>query len=232
MFTTTLLVLLTLLPPGGTFIDDDGSVHEGGIEAIAAQGITTGCNPPGNTRFCPHRAVTRGQMAAFLARALHLPLDSADRFGDDRGHVFEGAINRIAAAGITVGCNPPANDRFCPDQSMTRGEMAGMLARAFAYPAAPVDRFIDDDGLALEEAINRIAAAGITVGCNPPANDDSAPETRSPGSRWRHSSPEPWDSPRPAPRHERIVSSRWSPERSGEHGRPKRTAWCPTPSTG
>ena len=33
------------LPPGGTFIDDDGNVHEGVIEAIAAEGITRGCNP-------------------------------------------------------------------------------------------------------------------------------------------------------------------------------------------
>ncbi len=34
------------LPPGGTFTDDNGNVHEGNIEAIAAEGITKGCNPP------------------------------------------------------------------------------------------------------------------------------------------------------------------------------------------
>lgn len=171
LLATTLILLLAVLPPGGTFIDDDGNTHEGGIEAIAAAGITTGCNPPGNTRFCPARAVTRGQMAAFLARALGLPEAAVDRFDDDQGHLFEGAINRIAAAGITVGCNPPRNDRFCPDQAMSRGEMAAMLARAFGYPATQDDHFVDDDGLAFEEAINRIAAAGITVGCNPPLND-------------------------------------------------------------
>ena len=26
------------LPPGGTFVDDDGNLHEGNIEAIAADG--------------------------------------------------------------------------------------------------------------------------------------------------------------------------------------------------
>jgi hypothetical protein len=31
-----LALLLAVLPPGGTFVDDDGNVHEGGIEAIAA----------------------------------------------------------------------------------------------------------------------------------------------------------------------------------------------------
>lgn len=34
--------------PGGSFLDDDGNVHEGNIEAIAVEGITLGCNPPSN----------------------------------------------------------------------------------------------------------------------------------------------------------------------------------------
>ena len=58
------------LPPGGTFTDDDGHIFEGAIEAIAAEGITKGCNPPVNDKFCPNDFVTRGQMAAFLKRAL------------------------------------------------------------------------------------------------------------------------------------------------------------------
>ena len=40
------------LPPpsrqGGTFSDDDRSVHEGDIEVMASAGITRGCNPPAN----------------------------------------------------------------------------------------------------------------------------------------------------------------------------------------
>jgi hypothetical protein len=43
------------------------------IEALAASGITGGC---GGGNFCPNQNVTRGEMAAFLARALglHWPL--------------------------------------------------------------------------------------------------------------------------------------------------------------
>ena len=52
------------------FRDDDSSVFEGDIEWLAATGITAGCNPPDNTLFCPDDPVTRGQMAAFLRRAL------------------------------------------------------------------------------------------------------------------------------------------------------------------
>ncbi len=65
----------TTLPPGGTFVDDDGNPHEGAIEAIAAAGITTGCLPD---LFCPAAPVTRAEMAAFLVRALGQgPLASA-----------------------------------------------------------------------------------------------------------------------------------------------------------
>ena len=60
-------------PPSGTFTDDDGTTFEGGIEAIAAAGITWGCNPPANTNFLSDDQVTRGQIAIFIVRAFNLP---------------------------------------------------------------------------------------------------------------------------------------------------------------
>lgn len=171
-----LALLAAVLPPGGTFVDDDGNVHEGSIEAIAAERITLGCNPPVNNRFCPEDSVNRGAMAAFVDRALGLAPTVTDHFVDDEGHLFETAINRLATAGITRGCNPPANDRFCPDDDMTRGEMAAMLARAFRYPGSSLDRFTDDDGHIFESVIQSIAAQGVTLGCNPPANTRFCPD--------------------------------------------------------
>jgi hypothetical protein len=162
-------------PPTDTFVDDDGNIHEAAIEAIAAAGITMGCNPPANDRFCPDDPVTRGAMAAFLNRALTLDPTGIDYFTDDDGSVFEADINRIAAAGITLGCNPPANDRFCPDDPVTRGAMAAFLNRALTLDPTGIDYFTDDDGSVFEADINRIAAAGITLGCNPPANDHYCP---------------------------------------------------------
>jgi hypothetical protein len=170
-----LAVLLAVLPPGGTFVDDDGNIHEGSIEAIAEEGITLGCNPPVNDRYCPDDQVTRGAMAAFFVRALDLPATGTDFFGDDENSTFEDDVNRLAAAGITKGCNPPANDRFCPRDDITRGEMAAMLARAFDYPVSHQDRFIDDNGSVFETDIQTIAAAGVTLGCNPPSNDRFCP---------------------------------------------------------
>jgi hypothetical protein len=116
-------------------------------------------------------------MAAFLVRALGLTDDGGkDWFGDDDGSIFEGAINKLAAAGITLGCNPPANDEFCPGDGVTRAQMAAFLVRAFDLADdGGKDWFGDDDGTIFEGAINKLAAAGITLGCNPPANDEFCP---------------------------------------------------------
>ncbi|MGH2381042.1 MAG: S-layer homology domain-containing protein [Candidatus Limnocylindria bacterium] len=107
------------------FTDDNGSSHENDINRVAEAGITAGCT---TTRFCPRQTVTREQMASFLARALDLPLASADFFTDDDASQHESNINRIAEAGITGGC---AADRFCPRSPVTRGQMAAFLHRAF-----------------------------------------------------------------------------------------------------
>jgi glucose/arabinose dehydrogenase len=176
LLTAPVIALAAPLPPGGSFVDDDRNVHEGNIEAIAAQNITRGCNPPVNDRYCPSGNVKRGAMAAFLNRALNLPAASNDHFVDDDGSIFEDDINRLAEAGITSGCNPPDFDRFCPDGTVTRAQMAAFLVRGYGYAAgAGTNRFVDDDGSIFEDDIDRLATAGITLGCNPPANNRFCP---------------------------------------------------------
>lgn len=115
------------------FTDDDGSIFEGNINAIAAVEITRGCNPPDNDEYCPDDQLSRSEMAAFIARAWNLPSTTQDFFTDDDGSIFENDINRLAAAGVTRGCNPPDNDEFCPERNISRGEMASFLARAFGW---------------------------------------------------------------------------------------------------
>lgn len=161
----------------GRFIDDDFSIHESAIEAIAAAGITLGCNPPANDLFCPTSPVTRGQMAAFLHRGFAETLvpGPAHEFVDDDGSVFEADIVWLAAVGVTLGCNPPANDRFCPDLAVTRGEMAAFLVRALGLVGTTGTDFTDDNGSVFETDIERLSAAEITLGCNPPTNDRFCP---------------------------------------------------------
>jgi subtilisin family serine protease len=116
---------------GADFVDVASSPFALDIAWISALGITKGCNPPQNNRYCPNDRVTRGQMAAFLRRALDLP-PGPNNFVDDNGSAFEADIGAIAAAGITKGCNPPQNNRYCPNDQVTRGQMAAFLHRGFA----------------------------------------------------------------------------------------------------
>ncbi len=152
------------------FTDDNNSIFESDIEWLAESGITSGCGP---TTFCPTDNVTRGQMAAFLVRALNLPATSQDFFTDDDNSIFENNINRLAASGITSGCGPTS---YCPTDNVTRGQMAAFLVRGLGYTDnGGGDLFTDDDNSVFEANIDKLATAGVTRGCNPPANTKFCP---------------------------------------------------------
>ena len=157
------------------FNDIAQSTHRVDIDKIHEDGITRGCNPPSNTLFCPQRSITRGEMAAFISRALDLTEASGSvPFDDVAGNTFESDIDRIVTAGIGFGCDA---DSFCPNRPLLRDEMAEMLVRAFGYdnPDA-IDHFVDDEGSQFEESINKLATHDITLGCNPPDNDMYCPD--------------------------------------------------------
>ena len=163
-------------PPPPPFTDIEASIHYEDIGTIWRAGITKGCNPPANDLYCPEESVTRQQMASFLVRALDLPAAGEQPFDDVGGSVHASDIAALAAAGITKGCDPPANTSFCPLRPVTRAEMAAFLVRAYRYPApSQGDLFTDDGGTIFEDDIDRLAAAGITKGCNPPTNDRYCP---------------------------------------------------------
>jgi subtilisin family serine protease len=113
--------------PLGTFLGD-------WIEAFAAEGYTTGC---GGERFCPDDALNRSAAAVFLLRGKHDPAytpsaATGTAFGDVSTGTFLAAwIENLKADGITGGCG---GGNFCPDKSLSRGEMAAFLTRAFSLP--------------------------------------------------------------------------------------------------
>ena len=61
------------MEPAGSagFVDTEGSTHEANIDALAAAGITVGCQEE-PLQFCASDPVRRSQMATFVARALGL----------------------------------------------------------------------------------------------------------------------------------------------------------------
>lgn len=109
------------------------------IEQAAVRGIWLGC---GNDNYCPSTAVRRDEMAAIMIRArgeFNPPTPGSQRFNDVSPpnctqpcspNQYYNFIDRMLVLGITSGCstNPPL---YCPDQSVTRGQMAVFLVKAF-----------------------------------------------------------------------------------------------------
>lgn len=159
------------------FADDEGSVHEYNIWAIATRGITAGCDGGNAERYCPNDTITRGQMATLLAKALGLAIGGAgDRFDDTGDSVHRGAIAAIAERGITTGC---AERRFCPGETVTRGQMATFLAKAFTLPSGDASPFADAADSVHAPGIAAVAKAGITSGCAADRYCPSGPVIRS-----------------------------------------------------
>ena len=62
-------------------------------------------------------------LIAATASAAHSFLDVPDT------HTFHGDIEWMKDSGVTRGCNPPANTEYCPDDFVTRGQMAAFFHR-------------------------------------------------------------------------------------------------------
>jgi peptidoglycan/xylan/chitin deacetylase (PgdA/CDA1 family) len=107
------------------------STHATSIGSVFGAGITEGCRADGPD-YCPLDPVSRAQMASFLARTLELPDGPSDAFVDVApGSPHAAAIGATQQAGITQGCSTAAGtSTFCPDQPVTRAQMASFLVRA------------------------------------------------------------------------------------------------------
>jgi hypothetical protein len=164
-------VLGDFSPP---FFDDEESPHEPAIDHVEEIGLTNGC---ADLQFCPLGTVERWQMALFLTRFWALagmePLFPGDPRFVDIGEYPEAtrqAIEELAALGITSGVTA---DRFDPGSTVTRWQMARFLDRTAMSVGADVPAVeagfedIADVPVEAVDAINRIAALGITTGTSP-----------------------------------------------------------------
>ena len=142
------------------------------IEKLLSSGITTGC---GSGNYRPFDNVTRAQMAVFLERVKQ----GSDFAPPPASGIFEdvpidywaaGWIEQFYKDGITKGCNESPL-MYCPDQPVTRAEMAIFLLRAehgsFYLPPTAVGIFSDvSPGYWAAGWIEQLHTEGITTGCS------------------------------------------------------------------
>jgi SpoIID/LytB domain protein len=158
------------------FADIEGGAHTNAILSIWEAGITNGC---GGEFYCPEDTLTRAQMATFLARALDLAPVADNRFIDvEPTSVHAPNIGAIADAGISLGCDA-AGALFCPEEEVSRAQMASFMARALNLGPLANGPFLDLEGAAGHQRnINALWQAGVTNGCAPDLYCPGEPVTR------------------------------------------------------
>jgi len=159
------------------------------ISAIKDAGITYGCNPPHNDRFCPEDPVTRAQMATFIIRAIEgepVSYNPNPYFSDVSPiHWAFKYVQRVKERNIAQGY--PGTNLYGPEDAVTREQMAKMLIMALVSQGRisepPSDYcstgvpFVDVDVNSWScRFIKRLKELGITQGCNPPQNDRYCPQ--------------------------------------------------------
>lgn len=126
------------------FADDDRSIHQTDINRLAESGITGGC---GGTRFCIGSPTTRGQMAAFLHRALTWTggLRSCDLFPDT--NVWNRRVDAlpVAANSSTMVASVGASEDLHPDFGETLAYGIPINVVTTATPKRPVTFDYDDE---------------------------------------------------------------------------------------
>jgi hypothetical protein len=144
------------------------------INRLYSAGITSGCGTS-PLRYCPNNTVTRAQMAIFILRSMHgstyaPPTATGTKFSDVTASYSAASwIEQFANEGLTAGCG---SNRFCPENPVTRAEMAVFLLRGahgstYTPPSATGSAFADVPSSHWAASwIEQLASEGITAGCS------------------------------------------------------------------
>jgi hypothetical protein len=158
-------------------------VHKDAIACLNSFGITKGTTA---TTYSPSATVTRGQMAAFIARLLtdagvSLGTGATGPFTDvSAASTFAQAINQLAAKGVVKGVTPT---QYSPGTPVSRGQMAAFLVRAYelasghTLPVATAP-FTDISGNTFTTEIGKVWEVGITQGLTATSYAPEAPVQR------------------------------------------------------
>lgn len=141
------------------------------VNVLKIWSITSGCTA---TTYCPAANVTRGQMAVFVIRSVvgdDFTFSATPAFNDvPASHPFFKYIQKLKELGITAGCTA---NTFCPDNNVTRGEMAVFLVRGKLsslhqdnFPFPQTAYFTDVPAThGFYKFIQKLRELGVTTGC-------------------------------------------------------------------
>lgn len=125
----------TVLTLSKTFADVQGHWAQKNIEKMASKLIVSGVTAQ---QFAPQKAITRAELAVFVARGLGLQPknDKEPMFKDvNKSHSSYGYVNTVVELGIMKGYN---DQTFKPNAPLTRQEAATILVRAMNLAGSSV----------------------------------------------------------------------------------------------
>jgi hypothetical protein len=107
------------------------------VQKMKDLGITAGCTA---TMYCPNDPVTRGEMAVFIITGRYgniaFSYPATPYFSDvPSSSPFFPFVQKMAATGITAGC---ASGLYCPNNSLTRGQMAVFIVTGLLNQMLPI----------------------------------------------------------------------------------------------
>ena len=147
---------------------DSAGEHTRAVRILYGEGVfeDTGCS---EGLLCPGGPLLRWEAAVWFVRVLDGmnpdPVSSV-RFTDVDPKVWWAPyVERLADLNVTLGCTADP-DKYCPDTEVTRAQMATLLKRAFALPAAEPVGFVDTARTVHAPNIDSSYAAGITGSCS------------------------------------------------------------------
>lgn len=127
------------------------NLNSGYIQSAVDAGIINGYL---DGTFKPDAKVTRGHMAAFIARAFELPNGNKTFKDVPSNNTAYEAVKQLAAAGITTGYE---DGTFRPSNNLTRGHISSFLARAMRYEDKEnSQKNITEDGYVIEDGYAKI----------------------------------------------------------------------------
>ncbi|MDD3878945.1 MAG: S-layer homology domain-containing protein, partial [Syntrophomonas sp.] len=90
--------------------------------------------------FQPDKSITRAEFVTAVIKAFKLESRSGQVFSDTAQHWAKESISTAAAYGMASGYDASS---FCPDDAITREQMAVMISKAAKLPAGEGKTFID-----------------------------------------------------------------------------------------
>lgn len=182
--------IYTVLSVTKTFSDIAQHWAKADIELLASKLVINGVS---ETSFAPNNNITRAEFAALLVRTLGLSLDaSSTAFADVKSSDwFAGAIGAAVKAKLVDGFD---GNRFKPNDTITREQMAVMVTRAIAAVGItsgastsqnePLSKFKDQAAISswAQTAVAEAMEASIITGLTSDTFAPSAKATRAQAS--------------------------------------------------